>query len=347
MQCDICIISPPHFKQCLPNHENTGSIEQYCYALAKEFSKRGLKVVLWGNGSANPSPDFRIAYHFKSSTTNYYKLSPHRIANHEIIHVSKCMNTIKAEIYLNHCISGIPILETLKPFYKFRANTTMHWNLQEDRIKDYLDAFPDHNYVIISEHQRKYINGKNYKLIHPGVDSKEWSFSKNKNDYLFFIGRLVPSKGIDLAIKVAQICNTNLIIAGRRMDERYPNFFRDSIQPYLNNKIKYIGEVSGEQKRNLFAKAKAVICLGRWAEPFGLVMLEAVFSGTPVIAWNPGASNCMIIDQVNGFTVDANDDVDAVKEAVKAVNKLCELHPQDVYEEVVNEFSLEQSVLEN
>jgi glycosyltransferase involved in cell wall biosynthesis len=343
MECDICIISPPHFKQCLPNLENTGSIEQYCYALAKQFSKMGYKVVLWGNGNASSDNGFKIGYYFKTSTQNYYKLLPQQVANHEIIHVSKCLNEVKAKLFLNHCISGIPILETLKPYNKFSANTTLHWDLKEDRVKEYINAFSDHDYVILSKHQKKYLKGRNYKIIHPGVDLNFWKYNEDKDDYLFFIGRLIPEKGIDLAIKVAQKSNSKLLIAGRRMDERYPKFFEESIAPHLNEKIRYLGEVSGEKKKALFTKAKAVICLGRWAEPFGLVMLEAVFSGTPVIAWNPGASNCMIVDKVNGFIVDGKNEVEILNKAVKSIQNIDKLKPQEVYDEVANEYSLEQS----
>lgn len=343
MVYDICIISPPHFKQCMPNQENTGSIEQYCYALAEEFARLGKRVILWGNGNAPKDKNFTLGYYFNSCPNNYYNLSPQIVTNHEIIHVSKCLQNVKAKYYLNHCISGIPLLEMLRNKKRVHLNTTLHWNIEEARIGDYIRAFPEHNYITISKHQTKQLQVKFKNYIHPGIDTSDWHKEIKKEDYLLFLGRIMPCKGPDLAVEVARQTRNKMYIAGRKMDERFPDYFNTKIEPFLGSDIRYLGEICGESKKRIIQKAKCVLCLGRWAEPFGLVMLEAALSGTPVIAWNPGSENEVIKHNINGFIINKIDEDKVVKKALLYLNKIDLLDINKSYKELKEEYDITRS----
>lgn len=133
---------------------------------------------------------------------------------------------------------------------------------------------------------RKYGKGKGY-AVHNGLRMDDYDFRKKKQNYLLFIGRLIKEKGVHLAIKVAKKTGRKLIIAGTLNDK---NYFKAKIKPHLGNKIRYIGPVGGGRKRRLLADAHCVLFTSTWDEPFGLVLVEAMASGTPVLGFRRGGA---------------------------------------------------------
>jgi len=346
MVYDVCIISPPHFKQCAPNCENTGSIEQYCYSLANEFANQGKKVILWGTGNAQPTKKFTIKYYFDSHSENYYSLSPYEVTNKEVIHVAKCLQNIKAKYYLNHCINGIPLLEAKFGSSGIPYNTTLHWDLNEPRVSRYISAFPKHTYVAVSTHQGKLVKSRRLYHIHPGLELNYWHNEKNKSDFLLYLGRLTPGKSSDLAVRVAMKTNNKLMIAGRKMDERYPYYFNNNIRPYLSDKIQYLGEVCGKQKIDLLHKAKCTLCIGRWPEPAATVISESILAVTPVIAWNPKTSNEGIKHGVNGYIIKSTNEGGTIKKCINYLDKLNLLDIDSYYQNAREEHDISRSVKE-
>lgn len=132
---------------------------------------------------------------------------------------------------------------------------------------------------------RKYGKNRGYYL-HNGIKVNDYIFKKKKSDYLLFLGRVIPQKGVHLAIKVAKQTGKKLIIAGPVPDRHY---FNTKIKPQLNKQIRYIGPVGGKKKLNLLANANCVLFTSTWDEPFGLVLIEAMASGTPVLGFKVGA----------------------------------------------------------
>ncbi|SDW09253.1 glycosyltransferase [Paenibacillus sp. CF384] len=131
---------------------------------------------------------------------------------------------------------------------------------------------------------RKYGKRRGY-AVHNGIRMEDYTFKSTKQKYLLFLGRLIKEKGVHLAIKVAKKTGRRLIIAGTLNDKKYYNA---KIKPHLGKKIRYVGPVGGDRKHELLANASCVLFTSTWDEPFGLVLIEALASGTPVLGFRKG-----------------------------------------------------------
>ena len=139
----------------------------------------------------------------------------------------------------------------------------------------------------VSEHQRAAaaVSVPAVTIANP-VDSRFYSPGPGDGGYLLFLGRLTANKGVDLAIATARRCQLPLVIAGNRPDEPgAARFFKEQIEPHLDGqRVRWVGAVTDQQKQDLLGRAAALLFPIRWEEPFGIVMVEALACGTPVIA---------------------------------------------------------------
>jgi len=136
------------------------------------------------------------------------------------------------------------------------------------------------------------------------IDVRAWPLREHKDDYLLWVGRMVAEKGPHRAIAVARDADVPLVLAGV-IQSGQQAFFDREIAPHIDgDRVRYLGEVTGAIKRSLFAGARALLMPIRWEEPFGMVMIEALACGTPVIAFPEGAARELVIDSKTGFLVD-------------------------------------------
>jgi glycosyltransferase involved in cell wall biosynthesis len=141
-------------------------------------------------------------------------------------------------------------------------------------------------------------------VVHNPIDVEAWPVGLHKQDHLLWLGRFVPEKGPQRAIRVAQMANRPLVLAGN-VQPGYERFFATEIEPHIDGeRIRYVGEVGGARKQQLFADASAFLMPIRWPEPFGMVMVESLAAGTPVLAFNQGAAPEIVEDGRSGFLVD-------------------------------------------
>ncbi|MBD2871523.1 glycosyltransferase family 4 protein [Paenibacillus arenilitoris] len=133
---------------------------------------------------------------------------------------------------------------------------------------------------------RKYGKNKGY-FVHNGIRVEDYHFRIKKYDYLLFLGRLIEEKGVHHAIEVAKKTGKMLILAGPINDKRY---YESRIKPHLNKRIRYVGPVGGRKKLDLLSRASCVLFTSTWDEPFGLVLIEALASGTPVLGFKSGGA---------------------------------------------------------
>lgn len=130
-----------------------------------------------------------------------------------------------------------------------------------------------------------------------------WPFRADKDDYLLWIGRMDPTKGAHRAIEAARLAGRPLVLAGP-VQTGQEDYFREQIAPHIDEqRVRYVGEVSGAPEKQLYARAAALLMPIRWNEPFGMVMVEALACGTPVIAFAEGAAEEIVIDGENGMLV--------------------------------------------
>jgi glycosyltransferase involved in cell wall biosynthesis len=140
-------------------------------------------------------------------------------------------------------------------------------------------------------------------VVHNPIDVDSWPVGLNKQEWLLWLGRFVPEKGPQRAIRVAKAAKRPLVLAGV-VQPGYERFFATEIQPHIDGEfIRYIGEVGGARKQRLFADAYAFLMPIRWPEPFGMVMVEAMAAGTPVLAFPEGAAPEVVEHGRSGFLV--------------------------------------------
>lgn len=142
---------------------------------------------------------------------------------------------------------------------------------------------------------------------------EDWPFCEDKDDYLLWMGRMDAAKGAHRAIAVARAAGIRLVLAGP-VQPGQEEYFRSEVEPHIDGRaVAFVGEVGGARRKELFARAKAFVMPIRWAEPFGMVMVEALACGTPVIAFAEGAASEIVIHDENGFLLA---DEQAMAEAV-------------------------------
>jgi glycosyltransferase involved in cell wall biosynthesis len=136
------------------------------------------------------------------------------------------------------------------------------------------------------------------------IDLRAWPLEKRKGDYLLWIGRMTPEKGPQRAIAAARAVDVPLVLAGV-IQPGQQAFFDREIAPHIDGTtVSFVGEVAGSAKRSLFAHARGLLMPIRWDEPFGMVIVEALACGTPVVAFPEGAARELIIDGKTGFLVE-------------------------------------------
>jgi glycosyltransferase involved in cell wall biosynthesis len=141
------------------------------------------------------------------------------------------------------------------------------------------------------------------------IDAAAWPLVSEKDGYLLWVGRMTVEKGPHRAITAARLARTPLVLAGP-VQPGQERFFEHEVAPHIDGeRIRYVGEVGGEEKIRLFSRARALLMPIRWPEPFGMVMLEAMVCGTPVIAFPEGSASELVTSGQTGFLVDDEEEM--------------------------------------
>lgn len=211
--------------------------------------------------------------------------------------------------------------------------TTIH-GFSSPRIMPVYEKYRDGYFVSVSDSDRA--PRINYlATVYNGIDLSLYPLQERSGEHLIFLGRIHPDKGVHLAIQVARLSGLPLLIAGIIQDRTY---FREQVEPCLDQTIRYVGPLDVQGKNDLFARARALLHLNTIPERFGLVLVEANAAGVPVIAMDLGSCSEVIEDGRTGFLVKD------VPEAVRVLGRLSEIDRGACRRRVRQRFSVDAMV---
>lgn len=307
----IALIAPPWVPTPPPA---CGGTEVVVDVLARGLQNAGHEVFLFATGDS--TSEVNLAYHFESA------VGVCRQDNTllELLHVTSAYEMAQQfDIVHDHTLVG-PAYGARYP--QLPIVTTNHLPF-ENGLDDYYRVTSDRVPVIaISHSQAKGATGVNLAgVIHHGVDVNEFPVGKGDGGYALFLGRMSPAKGVHVAIEVARKAGMPLLIAAKCRELIEIAYLEEVIKPLLGGNIEYLGEVNRSEKLELLADASCLLNPIAWPEPFGMVMLEALACGTPVIATHFGAAPEIIDDGVTGFLVDSSKDLIGALENVDELDR--------------------------
>lgn len=286
----IALVSPPFI--AVPP-KKYGGTELFIAELAKGLKGKGVKVVLYANGASTVPVETR--WMFKSED---WPVSGEVEATMKgLIHSAWAVKDASGEADIIHMNSapGLSFAHFIPAPFVY----TVHHPL-EAALTQFYKSLPHVNYVTISDFQRKQLSLPCLRTIHHGIDLSNQTVPEKNRTHLAFLGRVAPPKGTHLAIEIAKQSGIPLKIAGE-IQPIYKRYWEEKVEPHVDGKfIEYVGEVGPEEKRDLLGNARALLFPIQWNEPFGLVLIEAMAHGTPVLAMPGGSVEEIVKEGVSG-----------------------------------------------
>ena len=295
-----------------------GGTERVVFYLTEELIKMGHEVILFASGDSQTKakliPVCPNALRLDKNCKDFIVWHLHMLE--EVFKRAKFFDIIHFHIEYLH----LPLATR----YNVPFITTLHGRLDLPEYIPFFKNFKNAPFVSISNSQREPLPWLNWQAtIYHGLPEELYKFHPERGKYLAFLGRISPEKRPDRAIKIAEKFGMTLKIAAKvdKVDEAY---FKEVIKPMLKSPwVEFIGEIGEKEKNEFLGNAYALVFPIDWPEPFGLVMVEALACGTPVVAWNCGSVPEIIENGKTGFIVES------IESAVKALDKVKDLNRED------------------
>jgi glycosyltransferase involved in cell wall biosynthesis len=297
-----------------------GGIELMAYNLARELQERGHQVtVICRQGSQGPFETVAVA-----PESWQHDLGTQNHEAREDLFLYRAYDLIHRRafdvIHDHSGLTGILLAAAARPQAPVVA--TLHGDLTEQQ-GEFLAAVDNRVHLVaISKAQQSTVAGVEWRgAVHNAIDASVYSpitSPDEKEDYLLNLARISPDKGQHLAIEMAKRLNKRLILAGK-LDKDAEEYFEREVKPNLGDLISWCENVDGKEKTQLLAKARAMVFPIQWEEPFGLAMVEAMVSGTPVIAMARGAATEVVDPGITGWLAD---DLDGMVKAYERLNEI-------------------------
>ena len=266
------------------------SIEQLVSLLVEELVRRGHSVTLFATGASETSAELRSVYaHGYDESGDIWDW---RLA--ETMHAARAFEQAEEfDLIHSHAYHfALPFTRLVRT----PVVTTYHVEMDEDVLGAFAQ-YPEARLVAVSDCQRASLSGlEGVSVIPHGIDTDAFPFSPDPGDYLLFLGRMIPDKGPVDAIRIAEQAGLPIVLAGPASE-----YFTEAVEPLVDgDRVRYAGRVGPEDRDRLLAGAAALVFPSSYPEPFGLVMVEAMACGTPVVATALGAAPEIVESGVSG-----------------------------------------------
>ncbi|MBK0380515.1 glycosyltransferase family 4 protein [Mucilaginibacter segetis] len=304
-----------------------GPWEQVASNIAEGLLKLGANVTLFATGDSLTGGKLEsvCSMGYEEDRTQDAKVL-------ECLHISHLMEMADEFDIVHNNFDFLPL--TYSGLIKTPVITTIH-GFSSPRIIPVYKKYNDKGYYVSISNADRNPELDYMATVYNGLNTADFKFTEQPKDYLLYFGRIHHDKGTAEAIAIAKRSNRKLLIAGIIQDDSY---WREKIEPELNDQIQYIGHAGPEKRNELLGNAIALLHPINFNEPFGMSVAEAMLCGTPVIAFNKGSMPELIQHQKTGFLVNTID------EAVTAVNDLNKINRKDCFEWANTQFSAEKMV---
>lgn len=287
----IALIGPP-FIEIPPRHY--GGTELFIGNLACELHARGHDVTVYGNGDSRVPCRVKWRYRHAEWPLDNPVRSQLKNADHTAWAVHDAFASVDV-LHLNDIV-GVPFTT----FVDVPTVLTIH-HPHEPELSEQYARYPGVHYVAIAQWLARREPMPHVHVVHHGIPLTDYTFSDEKDDYVAFLGRMAPCKGPHLAIEAAHLAGARLKLAGE-IQPVFRDYWEQQVRPHIDGEqIEYVGEADRAIKNALLSRARALLFPIQWEEPFGLVMIEAMACGTPVLAFAGGSVGEVVRDGMNGW----------------------------------------------
>jgi glycosyltransferase involved in cell wall biosynthesis len=320
---NVAIVAPPWFT--VPPH-GYGGVENVCADLVGGLLDRGHRVTLIGAGADGTDARFVATYDEPPSARLGEPLP-------EVLHTAaaaRALADLAPDVVHDHTLAG-PL--------QARGRTaptivTMHGPVAGEDGEYYRQLGSSIDLVAISAAQRRAAQDLPWVgTVHNALDVDTYPFRTDKDPVLLFLGRLHPDKGVHLAIDAARAAGLPIMVAGKCAEPIEREYFRTHVEPRLGPDVTMLGPVDATRKRELLARSTALLFPILWDEPFGMVMIEAMACGTPVVALRRGSVPEVVVDGITGVVCETAEELPDAVQAARRIDPLtCREHVRDVFD---------------
>jgi glycosyltransferase involved in cell wall biosynthesis len=287
----IALIAPPFIPVPPVKY---GGTELFIANLAHGLQAAGHDVTVYANGESRVDCELRWRYRHGQWPVADPCAAQLKNADHTCWAIYDAARSADV-IHLNDIV-GVPVVR----FVDRPAVQTLH-HPHEPVLSDLYVKYPDIDYVAISEWQARREPMPRLHVVHHGIPVERHTFRADKHDYVAFLGRMAPCKGAHRAIQAARRAGIRLKLAGE-VQPLYRGYWETEVLPHLDgDRVQYLGEADFDLKNDVLSHARAVLFPIDWEEPFGLVMIEAMACGTPVLAFRGGSVTEIVRDGTSGW----------------------------------------------
>jgi glycosyltransferase involved in cell wall biosynthesis len=286
----IGLVAPPWYEIPPPGY---GGIESLCEWLVKGLITRGHDVTLVGAGRDHTPASFVRTYEEPPSGRLGEALP-------ELVHAAKAARALTegVDVVHDHSFAG-PLLAAGRDV---PTVVTAHGPVDGEIGAYYHELASLVSFVAISRAQQRIAPDLPWLgVVYNAIPVDEYPFNDDKDDFALFLGRMSPEKGAALAIDAARQAGVHLVLAGKLNEEREKDYFEREVDPRLGPDVDWIGPADNPTKKDLLARARCLVFPIQWNEPFGIVMVEAMACGTPVVALDGGSVPEVVEHDVTGY----------------------------------------------